>query len=114
MIMVAGGGRGGRCRYKPLGSGGREQGGGGGMKLVVVLEKAASSEPGVNEDVFQLRPVLRLDLKALPDQILALWGETDPKADVSTADLLVGLKWDVTANHVKEEDPQRPDCGLFT
>ena len=65
------------------------------------------------EDVLEAEAGLRRDLEAAADEVLALVGEADAEAELRAADLLVGLEGDVAADHVEEEDAERPDGGLL-
>ena len=70
-------------------------------------------EPGVAQDVGEGDALVGLDHQALPDQVLALGGKADAEAQLRPADLLVRLEGNVAADHVEEEDAERPDGGLF-
>ncbi len=70
-------------------------------------------EPGVAKEGLKAGALLADDLEALPNQVLAFGAESGAEADVRATDLLVGLEGDVAAHHVKEEDAEAPDGGLF-
>ena len=73
--------------------------------------EARARHPGMTEDGVQADPVLGPDPQAGPDQVLALFRERPPEPDVGVADLLVLLEGNVAADHVEEEDAERPDSG---
>ena len=68
--------------------------------------------PGVVEDLAQLDAARRVDPQALRHQVLALGADLAVEAEPRRADLLVRLEGDVAADHVVEEDAQRPHGGL--
>ena len=86
-----------------------ERGGGGGGGRGGVRERDA--HPGVLEDLLELDAVPGADAQAAADKVLALVGEAGAELDLGHADLLVLLEGDVPADHVVQEDPQRPDGG---
>lgn len=65
----------------------------------------------MREDLVERDPSDWLDLETAPDEIAALRRESGAKVNLRRADLLVLLKWDVSADHVVEEDAKRPDGG---
>ena len=67
--------------------------------------------PGVVEDLAQLDAARRVDPQALRHQVLALGADLAVEAEPRRADLLVRLEGDVAADHVVEEDAQRPHGG---
>ena len=100
-----GGGRGGR------GDGGElsvvvrvEDGRGGGVVL-------GDRHPGVREDPVEGYSGAGLDPQAPLDEVAALSRQADAEVDLGRADLLVLLEGDVAADHVVEEDAQRPHGG---
>lgn len=52
-----------------------------------------------------------IDCEALANQILALRGHSAVKVGSGAQNLLIILKGDVPADHVVEEDAQRPNGG---
>ena len=67
--------------------------------------------PGMRGDVLERDAALRLELKALRDQVLALGGDLGVEVELCKANLLVGLEGNVAADHVVEEDAEAPDGG---
>lgn len=59
----------------------------------------------------QLDAIAGSDAQTLPDQILALASQTRSELELGHADLLILLKRDIAADHVVEEDSQRPNGG---
>ena len=79
--------------------------------LVLEEERGGGGHPGVAQDLIQVDPILGSDPQAGPDKVLAFLGERPPEPDVGVADLLVLLEGNVAADHVEEEDAERPDGG---
>ena len=91
-------------------------------------------DPWVVENVFQVSSLLNVNLKqnvyvldfaselveielylnTLLDQILAFWRHPEPEAEFCRANLCVGLEGNVAADHIEEEDSERPDGGGFS
>ena len=70
-------------------------------------------EPGVLQDGGQGGALGGVHAQALAHEVLAFGRNSVAEAKLGHADLLVGLEWYVAADHVKEEDSQRPDgCQL--
>ena len=82
-----------------------------GFRLLILEEERGGGHPGVAQDLIQVDPILGSDPQAGPDKVLAFLGERPPEPDVGVADLLVLLEGNVAADHVEEEDAERPDGG---
>ena len=67
--------------------------------------------PGVGEDPVQGYSGAGLYPQAPLDEVAALSRQTDAEVNLRRADLLVLLEGDVAADHVVEEDAQRPHGG---
>ena len=67
--------------------------------------------PGVEEELLDEDAVARPYPQAPLDEVLALEGQAGAELDLGRADLLVLLEGDVAADHVVEEDAQRPHGG---
>ena len=70
-----------------------------------------STHPAVGEDVSEGDPLLLLHSQAGADQVPAGRRHVLAELHHAGADLLVPLEGNVAADHVEEEDPQRPDGG---
>ena len=54
----------------------------------------------------------RLESETLLDQVSALGGDAGGReVDLGRTDLLIFLKWDVSTDHVIEQNPQGPDSS---
>ena len=71
-------------------------------------------DPGVGGQAGQLQPVPGTDGQAGLHQALA--GDRHPGGEVepAAADSLVTLEWNITADHVVQEDAQAPHCQLVS
>ena len=71
-------------------------------------------DPGVGGQAGQLQPVPGTDSQAGLHQALA--GDRHPGGEVepAAADGLVTLEWNITADHVVQEDAQAPHCQLVS
>ena len=71
-------------------------------------------DPGVGGQAGQLQPVPGTDGQAGLHQALA--GDRHPGGEVkpAAADGLVTLEWNITADHVVQEDAQAPHCQLVS
>lgn len=76
-------------------------------------QKAAFCYNPLLSGIFCLR-LDHLNSETLSDEILTLEGKSRPEPEISSADLVVGLKGYVAAHHVVEEDSHAPDRGFFT
>ncbi len=92
---------------------GRAAGGSGGLLLLLLGGGGGKlrGHPRMLEDLLQLDAVAGADSEAAADQVLALVGQTGAELDLGHADLLVLLEGDVAADHVVQQDAQRPDGG---
>ena len=65
------------------------------------------------QDLFQGGSLSRAVLEAAQDQVLALWREAPrrPEVDDGAHDLFVLFERDVAADHVVQQDSERPDRG---
>ena len=71
-------------------------------------------DPGVGGQAGQLQPVPGTDSQTGLHQALA--GDRHPGGEVepAAADSLVTLEWNITADHVVQEDAQAPHCQLVS
>ena len=62
------------------------------------------------QDFIQCYPILWSDSQTWSDKILTFCAERSSEGKLWVTDLLVFLEGDVPADHVVEEDTERPDC----
>lgn len=82
--------------------------------VVVGLLYGEDSHPGVVKNVLQVDPRSRSQLQALPNEIPAFVGDPVAEIELRGTYLLVLFEGDVAADHVVEEDAERPNGGAET